>query len=133
MTRHITRNTLTFALLLAIPLAIPVVASASTPNGASTGNTEEGVTGADVIGTTRLMLRRVETNPARVYLFDPETEKLHVVLLSEKTRLTARRKKDFDGRRKLNLDDLASGQTLKVTYRLDDGRVTGIQVLEKAS
>ena len=118
---------------LAVLLILPAIAAASTPTGGQTGNTKEGLSPSDVIGYARLTLRSVAAEPNRLYLFDPETEKTHVVVLSEKTKLTARKKKDFDGRRKLDFGDLEAGQKLKVTYRLDDGRITGIQVLERAS
>ncbi len=120
-------------LALAALLILPGLALASTPTGGQTGNTKDGVSPTDIIGSAKLTVRNVASDPARLYLFDPETEKTHVVVLSEKTKLTARSKKDFDGRRKLEFGDLASGQTLKVTYRLDDGRITSIQVLERAS
>jgi hypothetical protein len=112
---------------------IPALAWSSTPTGGQTGNTKDGLSASDVTASTRLIVRRVESEPNRIYLYDPEAEETHVVLISEKTRLSARRKKDFDGRRKLDFGDLAMGQTLKITYRLDDGRITSIQVVEKAS
>lgn len=119
-------------LLIAILIA-PAASLASTPTGGQTGNDKAGLTASDVIASTKLVVRRVESEPDRLYLYDPDREKVHVVLVSEKTRLTARRKKDFDGRRKLAFGDLATGQTLKVSYRLADGQITSIQVVEKAS
>lgn len=111
-----------------------VIAVGSTPNPtAQAGRSEDGIDPSSVTASAKLTVRRVESQPARLYLFDPETEKTHVVVLSERVKLTARRKKDFDGRRKLEIGDLESGQKLKVTYRTDDGRITSIQVLEKAS
>ncbi len=121
-------------LFLAVLVLAPVHAEASTPNpSAQAGHTDEGIDPTSVIASAKLKVRRVESEPNRLYLFDPQTEKTHVVVISEKTKLTARRKKDFDGRRKLDFADLASGQTLKISYRTDDGRITSIQVLEKAS
>ena len=130
------RKTLAIApvLFLAVLVLAPALAGASTPNpSAQAGHTDEGIDPTAVIASAKLKVRRVENEPNRLYLFDPETEKTHVVVVSEKTKLTARRKKDFDGRRKLGFADLTSGQTLKITYRTDDGRITSIQVLEKAS
>ena len=121
------------ALALAALLVLPALAFASTPAGSQTGNTKDGISASDVIGHATLTVRNLASEPNRLYLFDPDTEKTHVVVLSEKTKLTARRKKDFDGRRKLGFTDLAVGQKLKLTYRLDDGRITSIQVLERAS
>ena len=121
-------------LLLAAVVLVPALAGASTPNpSAQAGHNDEGIDPTSVTASAKLEVRRVENEPNRLYLFDPETEKTHVVVISEKTKLTARRKKDFDGRRKLDFADLTSGQTLKITYRTDDGRITSIQVLEKAS
>lgn len=122
------------ALFLLVLILLPALAAASTPNPtAQAGRSEEGIDPSTVTATAKLTVRKVENDPDRVYLYDSESEKTHVVVLTEKTRLTARRKKDFDGRRKLDFDDLATGQTLKVTYRVDDGRITSIQILEKAS
>ncbi len=122
------------ALVLFVLILVPALAAASTPNPtAQAGRTEEGIDPATVTASAKLTVRKVETDPDRLYLYDPESEETHVVVLSEKTRLTARRKKDFDGRRNLEFGDLTAGQTLKVTYRVADGRITSIQVLEKAS
>lgn len=121
-------------LFLAVLVLVPAMAGASTPNpSAQAGHNDEGIDPASVTASAKLTVRRVENEPNRLYLFDPETEKTHVVVISDKTKLTARRKKDFEGRRKLDFADLESGQTLKITYRTDDGRITSIQVLEKAS
>ena len=121
------------SLLLFALFLIPALAFSSTPIGHQTGNTKAGLSASDVTASTRMVVRRVETDPDRIYLYDPEIEETHVVLISEKTRLSARRKKDFEGRRKLEFGDLAMGQTLKITYRLDDGRITSIQVVDVAS
>lgn len=121
-------------LFLCALLVGAAIAVASTPNPtAQAGRSEDGIDPSSVTASAKLTVRRVESEPDRLYLYDPESEKTHVVVLSEKTKLTARRKKDFDGRRKLEFADLETGQTLKVTYRTDDGRITSIQVLEKAS
>lgn len=120
-------------LLLCALFLIPALAFSSTPVGTQAGNTETSLSASDVTASTRLIVRRVESDPDRVYLYDPEAEETHVVVISEKTRLSARRKKDFDGRRKLGFGDLAMGQTLKITFRLDDGRITSIQVVDVAS
>lgn len=115
-------------------LVTPAIAGASTPNpSAQAGRADDGIDASSVTASTKLTLRRVEREPDRLYLYDRESEETHVVVVSEETRLTARRKKDFDGRRKLEFSDLESGQTLKVTYRTDDGRILSIQVLETAS
>lgn len=127
--KHLQITTLALAALLVLAGS----AVASTPTGGQTGNTKDGLSPSEVIGHAKLTVRNLASEPNRLYLFDPETEKTHVVVLSDKTKLTARRKKDFEGRRKLEFDDLAVGQTLKVSYRLDDGRITSIQVLERAS
>ncbi len=120
------------SLCLTALIALPVAASGSTSPSARAGGSE-GLDPSEVTASAKLTVRRVENEPDRLYLYDPSSEKTHVVVLSEKTKLTARRKKDFDGRRKLQFSDLEAGQTLKVTYRTDDGQITSIQVLEKAS
>lgn len=126
-------RTLTPGLFLLTLLVLPALLLASSTSPSAKAGSKEGISPSEVTAHALLTVRKVETEPNRLYLYDADAEKTHVVVLTEKTRLTARRKKDFDGRRKLVFGDLAAGQTLKVTYRTDDGRITSIQVLEKAS
>lgn len=116
---------------LAIGLLVAAASVASTPSGHKTG-AGAGVDPSSVTESVKLTIRDVDPETNRIRVFDPETEEVHVIALSDKMRLTARRKKDFGGRRKLEFADLAAGQTVKVTYRTDDGRITSIQVLEPA-
>ncbi len=120
-------------LILCTLMVVPAIAVASSPNPTAQAGGEGGLDPISITASAKLMVRRVESGSARLYLYDPRSEETHVVVVPEKVELTARRKKDFGGRRKLEFGDLATGQTLKVTYRTDDGRITSIQVLEKAS
>lgn len=130
--KKISKLVLVLALFAVVAVVAP--AGASTPNpSVQAGNDEDGIDPTSVTASAKLEVRRVESEPNRLYLYDPDSEKTHVIVISEKTKLTARRKKDFGGRRKLDFADLESGQTLKITYRTDDGRITSIQVLEKAT
>ena len=52
--------------------------------------------------------------------------------LDDGVALRAKRKKDFDGRKKLSFSDLAAGQVIKLTYLTENRRVVRIDVLEKA-
>lgn len=126
--------TLRIVLVLVAALIGSSPGFSSTPNSGQTGNRQaDGIDPGQITESARLVVRGLETEPNRIQLYDPETETTHVVVLTEKTKLTARRKKDFDGRRKLEFADLETGQTVKVTYRTDDGRITSIQVMDKAS
>ena len=116
---------------LAIALLAAVAVGASTPSGHKTG-AGEGMDPSAVTASVKLTIREVDPETNSIRVFDPETEEVHVIALSDDLRLTARRKKDFDGRRKLDFEDLEAGQTVKLTYRTDDGQITSIQVIEPA-
>jgi len=66
-----------------------------------------------------------------VKVWDEETESERLVRIDEKVDIKPRRKKDFDGRSELALADLRPGHRLKITYRLADGKILNIKVLEK--
>jgi hypothetical protein len=66
-----------------------------------------------------------------VKVWDEATETERLVRIDEKVDIKPRRKKDFDGRSELELADLEPGHRLKITYRLADGKILDIKVLEK--
>lgn len=120
-----------FWLILSILCLLPGGLRASTPyEGPRPWDSEDG-SGPFPNEITRTMtceVRRI-LEPGVVELYDPDSERLHQVRLSKDVELTAQRKKDFGGRKKLEFADLESRQTVKVTFRPSDGRILRIKVV----
>ncbi len=77
--------------------------------------------------------RVTEVREARtLVLFDEGDGQEHVISLDPKLKIRAQSKRQFDGRRKLQFEDLAVGQRLKVNFRKSDGGIVGIDVLKPA-
>lgn len=68
----------------------------------------------------------------RVVLYDEIGRETHEIKLSDKVKLRAVSKKQFDGRKKLEFSDFAVGQRVNVNIRKSDGRILRIDVLPKA-
>lgn len=88
----------------------------------------------DPLTVTETMKCRITAIEAdgTILVQDEGSEEAHPLAYSQKTRITAQRKKDFDGRRKLELSDLVVGQDLKVTHRPATGEVLQVKVLKKS-
>jgi len=72
----------------------------------------------------------LEVRPERtLVLQEIESRDEHVVRLEEGVEIKARRKKDFDGRRRLEFSDLSEGQEVKVTVEADTGRLVEVRVM----
>lgn len=122
------RNLIRMGILALLLMGTPV--SGSTPN---TGPRpwDEGGTGvvsSDITRFAKCTVRKIEP-PHRVVLYDHETRGLVTMDLDETVKLTARRKKDFDGRSRLGFKDLQVNQVVKVNYRTDTGRVLEVRVV----
>lgn len=72
-------------------------------------------------------------NPNLVLLEDPDTGEKQPYRLSERIRLRAKNKADFDGRKKLTFADLAIGQTVKVSINSEKREVTSLKVIQISS
>ncbi len=119
-------------ILLAVAALLAAPAAASTPNQGPRpwDSAEDGASPSDVTRSVKCTIEKVE-EPWAVELFDVDAETRHFVELNEKVTLTAKRKKDFGGRKKLGFSDLAEGQLVKLTYRVADGQIVRLQVLGK--
>lgn len=117
-------------------LAILTTALSGLPLAASTPNTgprpydsvDSGVMSADITRFAKCTVREI-IPPRRVILYEHESRKLVKMDLDETVELTARRKKDFDGRSQIQFADLEVGQVVKVNYRADSGLVLGVKVV----
>ena len=63
---------------------------------------------------------------------NPKTEEVSWIRLSDDTKLRAQDKKAFDGRKKLEANDLQAGQMLRITHRPHDGAILKIKVLRQS-
>ena len=68
----------------------------------------------------------------KVQIQDPKTEEKSWIQITEDTRITAKKKKAFDGRKKLDPQDIEVGQMLRITHRPHTGEIVRIKVLAKA-
>ena len=92
------------------------------------------VPNADPMTVTKTMKCRVlEVAPSgALKIQDPKTEDISWIRLSEDTKLRAQDKKAFDGRKKLEANDLQVGQMLRITHRPHDGAILRIKVLRQS-
>ncbi|MEJ2086325.1 MAG: hypothetical protein P8Y44_11705 [Acidobacteriota bacterium] len=127
----IMRNFLNLAIpfLLIVAVAQPATLHASVDGAQSPWDAEEdGQYPTDVTRSVKLVVKEVHPNGSVVFL-DTEREESMAVQVTESVELTAKKKKDFGGRKKLEFADLAVGQIVKVRYRTSDGQILSIQVI----
>lgn len=125
-----TKTTLAvLVLFVLIGLAsLPVAASAPvTAPAGSDANMPTAIT-----AHVKCRVERVSGNDSTIVLVDFDTESRHVIQLDDSVKIRARKKKDFNGRKKLGIADLREGQTVKVTLLVNDGTIRQITVLERA-
>ena len=115
------------SLVLLTAFALP--ATASSPAEMPEGAEANGPT--SITADLKCRVEEVGEN-STIVLVDLETETRHEIQLDDTVNIRARKKKDFDGRKKLGLADLRAGQTVKVTYQVTDGAIRKITVLERA-
>ena len=63
---------------------------------------------------------------------DEQTKSFRFLELTPATSLNAKKKADFGGRKKLEFEDLAAGQRIKLTYKIATGEILKAQVLDQA-
>jgi hypothetical protein len=120
---------LTLCFLLASAVVVPATLLGSVDEAQSPWDTEEdGQYPTDVTRSVKLVVKEVHPNGSVVFL-DTEREESMAVQVTDKVELTAKKKKDFGGRKKLEFADLAVGQIVKVRYRTSDGQILSIQVI----
>lgn len=71
--------------------------------------------------------------PGLLILEDEKAKEPRKLKLTAKVRITADKKSQLGGRKKLTLDDLSSGLYVKVTYRPETFEVVEIRVLKPKS
>lgn len=120
--------TLILLTLLAVVLA-PMSLLASVDGAQSPWDSEEdGQYPTDVTRSVKLIVKEIHPNGSVVFL-DADREASVAVQITDKVDLTAKKKKDFGGRKKLEFADLAVGQIVKVRYRTSDGEILSIQII----
>ena len=115
------------SLVLLTAFALP--ATASSPAEMPEGAEANGPT--SITADLKCRVEEVGEN-STIVLVDLETETRHEIQLDDTVNIRARKKKDFDGRKKLGLADLRAGQTVKVTHPVPYGAIRKITVLERA-
>jgi len=119
----------TLCLLFASAVVVPATLFASVDGAQSPWDAEEdGQYPTDVTRSVKLVVKEVHPNGSVVFL-DTEREESMAVQVTDEVELTAKKKKDFGGRKKLEFADLAVGQIVKVRYRTSDGQILSIQIV----
>ena len=122
-------TTLTTACLMALSVGISIPSLASVDGAHSSWDSEvDGQFPTEVTRSVKLVVKEIHPNRGVVFI-DTELEESHTVQLAEDIQLTASKKKDFGGRKKLEFADLKVGQIVKMTFRISDGAILGITVL----
>ena len=107
---------------------------ASTPNQTARPGPAELPTGAsatDVVAHLKCTI--TEIRPGQVLrILDEKTEQVHLLEFTPSIPLQAKNKADFEGRKKLNFEDLAVGQRIKMTYKVATNEILKIKVLDQA-
>ena len=115
--------------LLTVALISPAAAMSSVDGAQSPWDSaEDGQYPTEVTRSVKLVVKEINPNGSVVFL-DTEREESVAVQITEKVDLTAKKKKDFGGRKKLEFADLAVGQIVKLRYRTSDGEILSIQVI----
>ncbi len=123
------RAHLTVAVVAIFLIASLSAASGSSRGGVTAGPSEPTVSDPFLITSVfKAVVVAVDEKTGKVSFRDLKTEKLIEVELTKDLELVARRKKDFDGRRQLQVADLSRGQLVKITVRDADGAVLQIRV-----
>lgn len=130
-TKQHTRQVLWLTAILAGLLLLPLVAqaSSSTGGGSQPWARNDGPRPAEVVSSMKFVVHEV-SNDRTLVLIDEDQERPHRIQLSEDVPLTAKSKKDFEGRKDLDFGDLAVGQRLKVTFSADSGKIIRVKILE---
>jgi len=115
------------ATLIAVGL-VPAIAVASSPTGVSPDFGETSPTSITVVLNCEIVEIRPEDGT--ILLRELESGAVETIEIADGIKLRARRKKDFDGRRKLAFSDLSAGQKVKVTINRETGAITQIAVLK---
>ena len=88
-------------------------------------------TGPDPMLVTRTLTCTVTAvaDQGRIRVKDDKSSQEVWIQVTSRTKLLAKNKALFDGRKKLSVEDLAKGQVVKITHRPHTGEVTKIRVL----
>lgn len=119
-----------FPWILTALLAAPPASFASTPYGGPRpwDSEEESTQASHVTRTARCLIERIGEQRS-VVLYDLDTEKRHGLRLTPKVDFSARYKKMFDGRRKIDFADLRPGHLVRLTFRAADGVILRVKVV----
>ena len=113
--------------VLSLLLATQVMASGSSGGYSGGGSASSG--SMTVTQTHKCIITYIRAD-GTVMVQDKPGAPEHPLRFSKKTKLSAQDKKQFDGRKKLDVADLKVGQELKVTHRPASGEVLKIKVLK---
>ena len=114
--------------LLTLVLALGVAASAAASIPELPDREQDGTNPRALVGFRKCEITAIEANRT-IIVWDELDQATHRLQLSNKVKLRATKKKEFDGRKKLVFEDLREGQRVKVNFRKNDGTILQIDVL----
>ncbi len=121
-----------FAAALVCGLAGTLPAAASTPGQGPRpwDAADGGASAVEVTKTMKLTVTEIRDDHT-VVLLDRDQERHFVARLGDDVQITARKRKEIDGRRDLAFDDLAVGHEVKITFATADASILRVKILGK--
>ena len=87
-----------------------------------------GASSFETVTTTRCQVLEVDAATRTVRVRDAGTDREHVIQLQDRTAIRAKKKSQFDGRKKLQFGDLQVGHELLVTSVIATGEIKQVRV-----
>lgn len=122
----------TILIMLGTTLLLSPMAIASGSSGSSGGFS--GGSSVDPYNVTAMMKCVItEITPGGTILVrDTKSNETHRLALNSETKLSAQDKRAFDGRKRLDREDLRVGQEIKIVSRQANGEVLKVKVLKRS-
>lgn len=121
-----------FVCLLLAALLVPVALEASVPTGGRRPwDSDDGPRPTAVTASVDCVV--LEVRDERTLLVRDEQEREHVVQIPEKAKIRARNRRDFDGQKKLQFEQLRPGHELQLTFLTESGAIVRVKVLGTAA
>lgn len=121
-----------FAVLAFAALLLPAALEASVPTGGrQPWDSDDGPRPTAVTASVECVV--LEVREDRTLLVRDELAREHVVQIPESAKISARNRREFDGRKKLEFAELRAGHELKLTFLTASGAVVRVKVLGTAT
>lgn len=92
-------------------------------------DSDAGPSAGSVYRTLTLVVKDIAEDNTLTVL-DERTEQELTIRIPADVKIVAQAKKEFDGRKKVKVDDLSVGRRLRLTYNTQDGTISRVKVLK---